>query len=492
MDTSPSLAAVLAARDARADLQRRLLRDAPAVVSLTVVTPGPVKRTPTVERVFAAAATAVSTGLARRGWAAHVRVERHEETGPELLLAVRAAPTDLKRALVSLEEGHPWGRLWDLDVVTTDGPLSRTRTGSPPRACLVCDEPAAGCSRSRRHDPAAVAAAVDHIVRAEVTGSTPTGVTAGEHWRPDAEAIGALAAEALRTEARLSPKPGLVDVHGNGAHTDMTLKHFLASADALAPWLVAMADLGGRPGWTVEQLRDLGRQAEASMLAATGGVNTHRGGLHAIGWLCAVAGGAPSAAEPPPAGRGATGVGASRLTTRVGSLATPVLREWVAAVRAEASHGREAFRRHGLTGARGEAASGFRHVTAGALPSHRAARGRGWADDDALLAALVSLLARVDDTNLVSRGGIGALRAVQSWAGRLEASRPTPDALRLALAEADVTFSERRWSPGGSADLLSATWFLARLEDAGLGSAPRPGPDAGVRRGTTGATQEAR
>ena len=54
----------------------------------------------------------------------------------------------LQRAL----QQHPLGRLFDLDVLHTDGrSLSRREFDLPPRRCLICDDLAAVCGRSRRH-----------------------------------------------------------------------------------------------------------------------------------------------------------------------------------------------------------------------------------------------------------------------------------------------------------------------------------------------------
>ena len=80
--------------------------------------------------------------------------EIHEETGPEWMAAVVASAPDLKLKLCELEDQEPLGRLWDLDVIVADGPLSRSVFGIPPRKCLICDEEAHTCARSRAHSMA--------------------------------------------------------------------------------------------------------------------------------------------------------------------------------------------------------------------------------------------------------------------------------------------------------------------------------------------------
>ena len=120
------------------------------------------------------------------------------------------------------------------------------------RRCLVCGGPVAVCSRSRAHGLDAICAETARRL-AEFACTT----------------LGNLAADALREEAALSPKPGLVDSRTNGAHTDMDLLLMLRSAETLRPWFCRMVRLG-LDGAAPAQLQNAGRQAEAEMLQATG------------------------------------------------------------------------------------------------------------------------------------------------------------------------------------------------------------------------------
>jgi holo-ACP synthase len=68
------------------------------------------------------------------------------------LVTVDVDARDLKCAMVGLEDDHPLGRLWDLDVVDpVIGGISRSDLGQGPRRCLICGEPAHACARSRTH-----------------------------------------------------------------------------------------------------------------------------------------------------------------------------------------------------------------------------------------------------------------------------------------------------------------------------------------------------
>lgn len=165
-ERTPTLEQVLARREARQQRQRELLaeRHMP-LVSLTVVAPGPVKQSELIERIYAEAVAEVEQRIRDiELWPWWDREETLAETGPELLLSVDAFVGDLKRALVDLEDTHPWGRLWDLDVVDERGPITRAMIGAEPRRCLLCERPSPECARSRRHSVAELQQAVADLV----------------------------------------------------------------------------------------------------------------------------------------------------------------------------------------------------------------------------------------------------------------------------------------------------------------------------------------
>lgn len=77
---------------------------------------------------------------------------RGNEPGFEGFLVVSGDPMEIKGRLLQIEENHPWGRLWDLDVYRApDTPITRSDVGAEPRKCLLCDAPAKECARSQKH-----------------------------------------------------------------------------------------------------------------------------------------------------------------------------------------------------------------------------------------------------------------------------------------------------------------------------------------------------
>jgi triphosphoribosyl-dephospho-CoA synthase len=211
--------------------------------------------------------------------------------------------------------------------------------------------------------------------------------------------------------------------------------------------------MAGGAGVEMDQLRQIGREAEAAMLAATGGVNTHRGAIFGLGLLCAAAGAASAEG---------TRLSAARL-------AEIVARRWGDAILRGPiplrSHGTDVLRRFGAGGARAEAAAGFPLVREIGLPALR--QGRTLAHDEgaARVQAFFALMSEVEDTNLLHRGGAAGLQDAQRVARQFLAAGGVGqgewEARALAIHQA---FVRRRLSPGGCADLLAATIFLDAVE----------------------------
>src|SRR3981189_2276159 len=83
-----------------------------------------------------------------------------------------------------------------------------------------------------------------------------------------------LARQALIAEAELTPKPGLVDRRGAGAHIDLSLAIMARSALAIESYVCQMAFVSHRshPSQLLrERLAVIGRDAECAMLKATSG-----------------------------------------------------------------------------------------------------------------------------------------------------------------------------------------------------------------------------
>ena len=99
-----------------------------------------------------------------------------------------------------------------------------------------------------------------------------------------------LACDALQQELDTTPKPGLVDQHDSGAHADMDYRLMQRSIRVLRPYFVQLAQVAQQGPLTHPVISAIGIEAERAMLAATGGVNTHRGALFSMGLAIVAAG----------------------------------------------------------------------------------------------------------------------------------------------------------------------------------------------------------
>lgn len=265
--------------------------------------------------------------------------------------------------------------------------------------------------------------------------------------------IGREALRALHAELVLYPKPGLVSPMDSGSHQDMDAVTFLRSLFSLRSYFgdIAAAAAADAP---FPRLQELGRAAEVRMLKATGDVNTHRGAIFTLGLLAAAAAYLEGQGRP--------------LSDR--AMGETVRERWGGALRGEggsavrSSHGALAARCYGAGGARAEAAAGFPLLFDVALPTLRSTLAITGSPRCSLVQTLFALMASLEDTNLLYRGGPGGLAFVRGSAGRFLASggvlAPDWEGTAIAIHRA---FIARRLSPGGSADLLAATWFVHRL-----------------------------
>lgn len=160
---------LLASRDARHAMQQKLMveHSGKTLVCLTVVMPGSVKRNQQSLTVARAAVKAMrkaynisddllpETELLTNELKIETReclVERDLNTGYEAYLITPLPLLEAKRVAVDIEDTHPLGRLFDIDVIDAQGiPVSRDRVGGQPRRCLVCDHEARYCMRMRWH-----------------------------------------------------------------------------------------------------------------------------------------------------------------------------------------------------------------------------------------------------------------------------------------------------------------------------------------------------
>ena len=181
---------LLASRDARHATQQKLLAEhsGKTLVCLTVVMPGSVKRNQQSLTAAHAAVEAMRKAFGikeNKGLSPLETLENPEnlvplenpeplaptlleldlETGYEAYLITPLPLLEAKRIAVTIEDTHPLGRLFDIDVINTDGiPVARNDIGEKPRRCLVCEHEARYCMRMRWHTQEEIWAKINEMV----------------------------------------------------------------------------------------------------------------------------------------------------------------------------------------------------------------------------------------------------------------------------------------------------------------------------------------
>lgn len=269
-----------------------------------------------------------------------------------------------------------------------------------------------------------------------------------------------LALKALIREICLSPKPGLVDMNNNGAHQDMNFQTFIKSISAISSWFEDFYQYGKSNANIstsdfLTNIRPIGLECEKAMFTATNQVNTHKGGIFAFGLLLSTIGKLAQLKSP---------VTVPIICNEVANICQGIVNNELSQNNHRNSVGERLFKQHNLTGARGEAESGYKTVNQISLPVYQKMLNSGYSEESALLQTMLYLLAYNQDTNLVSRGGLEGLNFVHKEArdlinqGGIMQQNGREKMLRL-----DDELIKRNLSPGGSADLIAVTWFLANF-----------------------------
>lgn len=262
--------------------------------------------------------------------------------------------------------------------------------------------------------------------------------------------VGRFAIRSLYHEMALFPKPGLVSKNDNGSHADMNAVTLMKSILSLRHYFKKIAKAGLNEA-SFETLKSLAIEAENKMLLATNGVNTHRGAIFALGLISAVLGFLKGAKVP--------------VTEKTIRLA--LKDKWGVALQNHAmqkgknSHGAKAQSVYGINGAKMEAANGFFSIFEIALPAFYKTLQEGRDLKCAGLDALFSLIAHLDDTNIYYRGGLIAATFVKNSAKSFLEQGGTAHPDYFSHAEKiHNEFVRLNLSPGGSADLLAATFLV--------------------------------
>ncbi|NRY63176.1 citrate lyase holo-[acyl-carrier protein] synthase [Clostridium beijerinckii] len=144
---------ILNAREKRAEMQRELINIYKnTLISFTLNIPGVEKHNPTFTKIHENGIELLEEELEKQNIKLLHKIVQTTADGDEAFLVVDADQWRVKRVTTSIEENHKLGRLFDFDVINVNGEqVSRSGIGLHSRKCLLCNNSAKACGRSRNH-----------------------------------------------------------------------------------------------------------------------------------------------------------------------------------------------------------------------------------------------------------------------------------------------------------------------------------------------------
>ncbi len=303
----------------------------------------------------------------------------------------------------------------------------------------------------------------------------------GYKTRELSETLRELAVRALLYEVSATIKPGLVDRMNCGAHTDMDFYTFVDSGVKLGQYFGAITESiektyerGGvdfkEANLIFEMLKYHGQRAEQMMLEVTKGINTHKGAIFSFGLITGasmellllnsrIEGQNDKLFTD-------SGTFLFQLRNRIQSYMIPEMASFFKALKEPHTYGEKQYLSLGLTGARGEAASGYESIFKFGLPALKRSLNQGLSLNDAMVQTLLSFMAHVEDSNVMGRRDRRTLEESQAKAHSiLSTGGMECDEGKKMVINYDAWCIRENISHGGCADLMAATVFLHLIEN---------------------------
>ncbi len=455
-----NLQSILKARELRTEQRLLFAKKGLAGISLSFNIPGAIKSSKSIQKAFDYSIVMLEDFLlANRIFTDKSINKRWTDAAGDFyitpIIEISKNITIVKDSCEHFEQKHPLGRIIDVDVVDEKGvPVSSEKL----KKCFICDEPATFCARNQAHTIEElnhhISTTIDTFLKRKKLEETSVHLSS-------------LATQCLLYEISLSPKPGLVDKFGCGAHKDMDYFSFLSSTSSLSAYWTELVNLANQVTFgekvnETEELRLIGIDMERNMLQFTSGVNTQKGAIFLIGMLVyAVAKLVFEESE----------LSGANIQKELISLNKKNLEDELLRANSSSTHGKRMFEKYGSDaggGIRKELALGLPIVFYHALPTLKqyASRDGDFLKDEksaqkVLIKCLLKIISINNDSNILYRSNIETLRQLQAMAENCLKNSENFNRNYKKLCEFCI---DKYISPGGSADLLAASIFLYQLQ----------------------------
>lgn len=158
---------ILEDREKRFDRIIELIQEGKPVLCGKLNYPGEIKNTPEANKGFL-----ILYNLLFEKFSDYIKTKEIIKgyDGNAVLMTLDMEPVSAKEYSIDIEDGHPLGRIFDIDVYLKEGtPISRSDIGRKPRTCIICGKNAKECTRSMAHDIMEVRNKINNMINIYMT-----------------------------------------------------------------------------------------------------------------------------------------------------------------------------------------------------------------------------------------------------------------------------------------------------------------------------------
>lgn len=335
----------------------------------------------------------------------------------------------VKERTISIEDENYLGRLVDIDVYNQTS-ITRSDMSCEMRKCLVCDNYAHICARTKAHTEKELFTVIDDLIETHLTDLILNEVMMQ-----------------IYEELEMFPKFGLVSHKDTGCHDDMNYELFIKSTFTLKPFIRQYILYGIKGLDNPLELQLIGQKAEYEMFAVTGGINTQKGLIFALGIFL------PAITKAVLNNRSK-----DYLQQEIIRISQVIVGNYYDNIKGNSvhSHGDNIYIHHGLKGIRGEALKGFDiifnvnsfdNIESGVRPYEY----------------LVQIMSSLDDTTIIHKTNIATLKRVQEEMKSVIDNGGYSKNISKVNELSDL-YKSQSISPGGSSDLLVLKMIFENLK----------------------------
>jgi len=339
--------------------------------------------------------------------------------GDYFYYVIKMDPLKVKEKTVFLEENHPLGKLVDLDVYLETA-ISRTSLNYQNRKCLICDNDAIICTRSKAHSLEDVLNKITEITKAYLL-----------------EDIYNKTLNAFYSELDLYPKFGLVSKENNGAHQDMDYQMFINSFNAIKPFLKEFILVGLNDIDNPKNLQEIGKRAEEAMFKATNNVNTIKGLIFLLGIFLPVISKAILNYQKIP-----------DISLEIKRISEEIIGDYYLSLEKKElkTHGDIIYIKNHKKGIRGEALNGLKNIFI--IPPFST-----YSRKNQMMEYFIQLMSLIDDTTIIHKTNLQTLNEVKKTMQELVDNGGYLNNINK-VEKLSQEYLERNISPGGASDML--------------------------------------